>query len=156
MAFMPLRELSRPRQVAEWLEDWGRALPAPGSLILIGSGGLLWHAHEKGVETPLPENSMDVDPVTEDDDVARLGYDAMIGSEFELKRGWHVNLMPREVLRELPAGWEGRAGRRVYGRLTVVVPSPADLIAPKLRRGEPRDLKHAEWARRVGLLPGGV
>ena len=153
---MPRRELCRPRQIAEWLEEWGRLLPSPGSLILIGSGGLLWHAHERGIEEPLSENSMDVDPITEDDEVARLGYDAMIGSEFERQRGWHVNLMPREVLRELPGGWEARAGRRTYGRLSVVVPAAADLLAPKLRRGEPRDLRHAEWARRVGLLlPGG-
>lgn len=27
-----------------------------------------------------------------------------------------------------------------------------DLLAPKLRRGEPRDHKHAEWAREVGLV----
>ena len=37
----------------------------PGALILIGSGGLLWHASVEGIEEPLPENSMDVDPITE-------------------------------------------------------------------------------------------
>jgi len=94
---------------------------------------------------------MDVDPITEDEAVARLGYDAMIGSEFELKHGWHVNLMPREILNELPEGWETRVKRKSYGHLTVVVPSPKDLLAPKLRRGEPRDLKHAQWARTIGL-----
>lgn len=132
---MPRRELARPRQVVEWLEEWGRALSSDGSLVLIGSGGLLWHAHEKGIEIPLPERSMDVDPVTEDEAVARLGYDAQIGSEFELDHGWHVNLMPVEALRELPAGWEGRATRKAYGRLTVTVPAPEDLLAPKLRWG---------------------
>ncbi len=60
--------------------------------------------------------------------------------------------MPAAVLRELPAGWEARASRKTYGRLAVTVPAPADLLAPKLKRGEPRDLKHAEWARSVGLL----
>src|SRR5689334_7951043 len=144
---MPRRELRQPRQVAEWLEAWGRALRTPGTLILIGSGGLLWHAHALGKTTPLPDQSMDVDPVTEDEAVARLGYAAGIGSPFERRRGWHVNLMPREVLRELPAGWKRRASRRVYGRLTVVVPAPRDLIRPKIRRGEPRDLRHAAWAR---------
>lgn len=149
---MPRRELRDPRQVEEWLAAWGRALPSAGSLVLIGSGGLLWHARERGVDTPLPEQSMDVDPVTEDEAVARLGYDAMIGSEFELAHGWHVNLMPADVLRELPSGWEGRASRKVYGRLTVTVPAPVDLLAPKLRRDEPRDRKHAAWAKDVGLL----
>ena len=95
---------------------------------------------------------MDVDPVTEDEAVARLGYDAVIGSEFELKHGWHVNLMPVAALDGLPKGWETRANRKTYGRLTVVVPSAKDLLAPKLRRGEPRDLKHAEWASTVGLV----
>jgi hypothetical protein len=149
---MPRRELKHPRQVVEWLEEWGRVLQEPGSLILIGSGGLLWHASENAIEEPLPENSMDVDPITEDEAVARLGYDAMIGSEFELKHGWHVNLMPMAALNELPKEWEIRASRKTYGRLTVVVPSATDLLAPKLRRGEPRDLKHAQWARIVGLV----
>jgi hypothetical protein len=57
------------------------------------------------------------------------------------------------VLRELPGDWESRASRKTYGRLSVVVPAPRDLLAPKLKRAEPRDLKHAEWARRVGLIP---
>jgi len=69
---MPRRELKHPRQVVEWIEEWGRVLQEPGSLILIGSGGLLWHGFEKGIEEPLPENSMDVDPITEDEAVARL------------------------------------------------------------------------------------
>jgi hypothetical protein len=149
---MPRRELKHPRQVIEWLEEWGQVLEKPGSLILIGSGGLLWQAFEKGVAEPLPENSMDVDPVTEDEAVARLGYDAVIGSEFELKHGWHVNLMPVMALEGLPKGWETRAKQKAYGHLTVTVPSPNDLLAPKLRRGEPRDLKHAQWARTVGLI----
>ncbi|MCS7049533.1 MAG: hypothetical protein NZ483_09615 [Verrucomicrobiae bacterium] len=121
-------------------------------MILIGSGALLWHAAERGITTPLPENSMDVDPITDDEELARLAYDAMIGSEFELEHGWHVNLMPKAVLSELPTGWETRASKKTYCNLTVTVPSPQDLIAPKLRRGEPRDLKHADWARSVGLI----
>ena len=151
---MPRRELRDPEQVSAWLEAWGRVLPPAGALILIGSGGLLWHAFEQGVRVPLPENSMDVDLVTDDEHVARLAYDAMIGSEFEMEHGWHVNIMPDVVLRELPAGWDQRASHRTYGTLAVTVPSPADLLAPKLRRGEPRDHKHAEWAREIGIVSG--
>jgi len=149
---MPKRELNQPAQVEQWLRDWGSLLSAPGSLTLIGSAGLLWHAGQRGASTLLPENSMDADPVTDDEEVARLCYDAIIGSEFERERGWHVNLMPRAVLRELPQGWESRASRAVYGRLEVVVPSPADLLAPKLRRDEPRDRAHHAWALGAGLL----
>lgn len=151
---MPARQLQRPSQVTQWLEEWGAKLAAPASMILIGSGGLLWHAAARGLDVALPENSMDVDPVTEDDAVAELAYDALIGSEFERVHGWHVNLMPRDVLRELPEGWRERAAEARYGPLTVIVPAPADLIAPKLRRGEPRDQKHAEWARANKLLEG--
>ncbi len=148
---MPKRELREPRQVEEWLCAWGDAVKSPCSLILIGSAGLLWHAHQAGIPQPLPENSMDVDPVTEDEEVASLAYDAMIGSDFELEHGWHVNLMPAAVLRELPAGWEARTAEKLYSRLRVVVPSPEDLLAPKLRRGEPRDHAHAQWACRIGI-----
>lgn len=105
-------------------------------MTLIGSGGLLWHAAH-------------VDPVTRSDAVAVLGYEAMIGSEFEKEHGWHVNLMPSAVLREMDQGWESRAARKRYGLLEVVVPSIEDLLAPKLRRGEPRDIIHAEWARNL-------
>jgi hypothetical protein len=101
---------------------------------------------------PSPENSMDVDPITDSDEIARLCYDALIGSEFERSHGWHVNLMPESVLREFPADWQTHAARKTYGLLEVVVPAPADLIAPKLKRGEPRDHAHAAWAKRVGLL----
>ena len=60
--------------------------------------------------------------------------------------------MPDSVLRELPAGWETRATRKQIGKLNLLVPAPADLLAPKLKRNEPRDRAHAEWAKRVGLL----
>ena len=143
---MPRRELRYPRQVETWLEEWGTQLTESGSLVLIGSGGLLWHAAQRGLETPLPENSMDVDPVTQSDAVALLGYEAMIGSKFEKRHGWHVNLMPSAVLGEMPAGWEERASSKVYGHLEVVVPSVDDLLFPKLKRGEPRDKLHAAWA----------
>lgn len=146
---MPRRELRHPHQVEEWLQDWGRVLAEPGSLILVGSGGLLWHAAQRGLDAPLPENSMDVDPVTQSDAVALLGYEAMIGSEFEKRHGWHVNLMPTAVLREMEAGWETRASRKAYGLLQVVVPAIEDLLAPKLKRGEPRDKLHAAWAKQL-------
>ncbi|MCX8090014.1 MAG: hypothetical protein N3I86_03630 [Verrucomicrobiae bacterium] len=149
---MPRRELKYPAQIEAWLGEWSGRLTRPGRLTLIGSGALLWHAAQRGITDPLPENSVDVDPITDSDEIARLCYEAMIGSEFEQTHGWHVNLMPGTVLRELPAGWEQRAARKTYGCLEVVVPSPADLLAPKLKRGEPRDHAHAAWAKRVGLL----
>ena len=149
---MPRRELKFPSQILAWLKDWGDRLSAPGTMILIGSGGLLWHAAQMGKEVPLPENSMDVDPITEDEEVAALGYEAMIGSEFEKERGWHVNLMPRAALGGLPADWETRASRAAYGRLTVIVPAAADLLVPKLARGEARDLKHAQYAQELNMV----
>ena len=149
---MPRRELKEPQQVEAWLAELGGQLTHAGGLVLIGSGALLWHAAQRGIAEPLPENSMDVDPVTDSDEVAEHCYDAMIGSEFEQRHGWHVNLMPDAVLRELPAGWKERASAANYAQLTVTVPSPADLLAPKLRRNEPRDRAHADWARRVGLV----
>lgn len=144
---MPRRELKYPHQVEAWLEDWGRKLTEAGAMVLIGSGGLLWHAAQRGLQTPLPENSMDVDPVTESEAVALLGYEALIGSEFEKEHGWHVNLMPKAVLQEMSPGWEARCSRKTYGLLDVRVPAVDDLLAPKLKRGEPRDKLHAEWAR---------
>ena len=149
---MPRRELKDPQQVEAWLAELGGQLTQPGRLVLIGSGALLWHAAQRGITEPLPESSMDVDPVTDSDEVAERCYDAMIGSEFEQRHGWHVNLMPAAVLRELPAGWEARASVSTYAQLTVTVPSAVDLLAPKLRRNEPRDRAHEAWARRVGLL----
>ena len=152
---MPRRELKDPQQVETWLAELGAQLTQPGRLVLIGSGALLWHAAQRGITEPLPENSMDVDPVTDSDEVAARCYDAMIGSEFEQRHGWHVNLMPDAVLWELPAGWEARVSVATYAQLTATVPSPPDLLAPKLRRNEPRDRAHEAWARRVGLLPSG-
>jgi hypothetical protein len=149
---VPRRELSHPRQVEEWLIDWGSKITQPASLILIGSGGLLWHAFQRGVLEPLPENSMDVDPVTDSDEVARLCYDAIIGSDFERQHGWHVNLMPNSVLREFPTGWENRASKKEYGQLSVMVPTPEDLLVPKRKRNEPRDRSQEIWARRLNLL----
>ena len=149
---MPRRELKHPHQVEDWLVELSPQLTQPGRMILIGSGALLWHAFQRGITEPLSENSMDVDPITDSDEVARLCYDALIGSEFELQHGWHVNLMPELVLREFPADWEKRAASREYGRLTVVVPSVVDLLIPKRKRNEPRDREHAAWAERLGLL----
>jgi len=149
---VPRRELKHPQQVEDWLIEMSQRLSQSAGMILIGSGGLLWHAFQHGLTEPLPENSMDVDPITDSDEVARLCYEALIGSEFERDHGWHVNLMPATVLRELPAGWEGRASRKTYGPLTLTVPVPADLISPKRKRNEPRDQAHDAWARRLGLL----
>jgi len=148
---MPRRELKYPAQVEEWLVAWGRKLTKPGEMILIGSGGLLWHAAQKGIETPLPENSMDVDPITQDDEVAALGYEAHIGSSFEKENGWHVNLMPPRALEGLLPDWKNRATAKNYGLLTVIVPSVEDALVPKLKRGEPRDIAHSQWAKSLGL-----
>ena len=79
-----------------------------------------------------------MDPITDSDEVARLCYDALIGSEFERTHGWHVNLMPNTVLREFPADWRNRATTHNYSLLRVTVPAAADLLVPKLKRGEPR------------------
>ena len=95
---------------------------------------------------------MDVDPITDDECIATLGYEALVGSEFEEQHGWHVNLMPKSVLRELPDGWESRACEEAYGNLTVIVPSADDLLVPKLARGEPRDLKHVRYAQEMGMV----
>jgi hypothetical protein len=149
---MPRRELKNGKQVANWLTELGAHLQSPGNLTLIGSAALLWHAYSRGVTAELPEASMDVDPVTDSDEVALLCYQALIGSEFERTHGWHVNLMPETVLLELPAGWQQRATQKPIGKLQLTVPAPADLLAPKLKRNEPRDRSHADWARRVGLL----
>jgi ABC-type Fe3+ transport system substrate-binding protein len=149
---MPRRELKSGKQVADWLAEIGSQLKKPGNMTLIGSAALLWHAHEKGLVTELPESSMDVDPVTDSDEVAKLCYEALIGSEFERVHGWHVNLMPNTVLLELPSGWQERAAKKQIGKLELAVPAPADLLAPKLKRNQPRDQVHAEWAKRIGLL----
>ena len=149
---MPRRELKFPGQVEQWLVQLDAALSVPGKMILIGSGALLWHAAQRGITEGLPENSMDVDPITDSPEIARLCYDAIIGSEFERIHGWHVNLMPNSVMREFPGDWAVRATRKTYQRLSVEVPSPGDLLIPKLKRGEPRDQTQAAWAKQIGLL----
>ena len=149
---MPRRELSNGSQVENWLVELGQQISGPAEMILIGSGALLWHAAQRHITEPLPEKSMDVDPITDSEEVARSCYEAIIGSDFERSHGWHVNLMPDFVLREFPADWRTRSSSKLYGSLTVVVPAPADLIVPKLKRNEPRDRAHVEWARRVGIL----
>ena len=148
---MPRRELKYPAQVEEWLVAWGQELNKPGEMILIGSGGLLWHAAQKGIEMPLSENSMDVDPITQSDEVAALGYEAHIGSPFEQENGWHVNLMSPLALEGLPVDWKNRAVRKSYGLLSVIVPAVVDILVPKLKRGDPRDVSHSQWAKSVGL-----
>jgi hypothetical protein len=149
---MPRRELISAKQVADWLTEVGSQLKTPGDMTLIGSAALLWHAQDRGLTAELPEASMDVDPVTDSDEVAMHCYEALIGSEFERTHGWHVNLMPESVLHELPAGWQARATQKQIGKLQLRVPAPADLLAPKLKRNEPRDRAHADWAKRIGLL----
>jgi hypothetical protein len=148
---MPRRELRHPHQVIAWLSTWGEKLSEAGSMTLIGSAALLWHVARIGRDDPLPENSMDADPVTDSDAVAELAYDALIGSEFEAEHGWHVNLMPSSVLQHLPDGWQERVHQATYCKLTVRVPSVPDLLAPKLARNEPRDRAHAAFMTELGL-----
>jgi hypothetical protein len=150
---MPKRELRHPHQVEQWLHNWSQKLTRPASLILIGSAALLWHAYQKGITAPLPENSMDADPITHDEELLTLCYDAIIGSPFELEHGWHINLMPREALDHLPADWPARASHKQYGLLALTVPAPEDLLVPKLKRAEPRDLAHHRWAQQHHLIP---
>ena len=149
---MPRRELSHPHQVTAWLEEWGRALNEPGEMTLIGSAALLWHAAQRGLDTPLPENSMDADPITDSEAIAELAWDAVIGSDFEKEHGWHVNLMMPAVLANFPEGWEARCQRAAYGNLHLVVPAVADLLAAKAKRSDPRDIAHARWAVDLGLV----
>jgi hypothetical protein len=149
---VPRRELRHPQQVENWLIEVGKQITRPGKMILIGSGALLWHAAQRGISEPLPENSMDVDPITDSDEIARICYEALIGSEFEQKHGWHVNLMPDSVTQEFPADWESRASKKQYHFLALVVPAAQDLLKPKNKRNEPRDRAHAAWAKQVGLV----
>jgi len=149
---MPRRELKFPQQVEDWLQELSGQIKAPASMTLIGSGALLWHAAQRGRNDPLPENSMDVDPITDSDEVALACYAAVIGSDFERTHGWHVNLMPDWVLKEFPTGWPDRASTKQYGRLAVTVPSPEDVLVPKRKRNEPRDRAHETWARALGLI----
>ena len=149
---MPRRELKHPKQVEDWLVETGKQLTQPGKMILIGSGALLWHAAQRGISEPLSENSMDVDPITDSDEIARLCYEALIGSEFEKNHGWHVNLMPDSVLKEFSKDWGSRATKKSYNFLEVMVPAPKDILTPKIKRNEPRDRAHAVWAKEVGLI----
>jgi ABC-type Fe3+ transport system substrate-binding protein len=59
---MPRRELKHPSQVEDWLLELSSKLTQAAEMVLIGSGALLWHAYQKGITEPLPENSMDVPP----------------------------------------------------------------------------------------------
>jgi len=149
---MPRRELKFPQQVEDWLQELSGQITASAAMTLIGSGALLWHAAHRGRNDPLPENSMDVDPITDSDEVALACYAAVIGSDFERTHGWHVNLMPDWVLKEFPTDWPSRATTKQYGRLAVTVPSPEDLLVPKRKRNEPRDRAHETWARALGLI----
>lgn len=81
--------------MADWLAELGATLQASGNMTLIGSAALLWQAQDRGLASELPEASMDVDPVTDSEEVAMRCYEALIGSEFERIHGWHVNLMPK-------------------------------------------------------------
>ena len=94
---------------------------------------------------------MDIDPLTDSDEVARICYEGLIGSEFEREHGFHINLMPEAVLNEFPRDWQQRAVTKQIGLLKLTVPAPDDLLAPKLKRRDPRDIKHWEWAKEIGL-----
>ena len=97
---------------------------------------------------------MDVDPITSDEALAVLCYDAIIGSDFEKAHGWHVNLMPDMALDHFAKGWRDRSHTATYGQLRVIVPAIHDLFVPKLKRGEPRDRRQYEYAKNLGLIDG--
>ena len=145
------KELDHPAQIREWLEGWSSLITEPAMMVLIGSGAILLHAHLRGSNEPLHSKSHDVDSVTDSEKVAELCYEAIVGSDFEFKHGWHVNIMPNQVLDTLPAGWESRAQKVAFGNLCVVLPSMNDLLKPKLARGEPRDFEHARYALGLNL-----
>ena len=73
---------------------------------------------------------MDVDPLTDSDEIARHYYEVHIGTPIEEKHGWHVNLMANAVLKEFPDDWETRAVTKQIGLLEAVSPCPVDLLAP--------------------------
>jgi len=148
---MPRRELKNGKQVHDWVSAVAQRISQPANLTLIGSAALLWHAHERRIVTELPEASMDIDPLTDSDEVARICYEGLIGSEFEREHGFHINLMPDAVLNEFPRDWQQRAVTKQIGLLKLTVPAPDDLLAPKLKRRDPRDIKHWEWAKEIGL-----
>jgi hypothetical protein len=75
---MPRREPGFPRQVEDWLVQLSQRVTQPAQMILIGSGALLWHAFQRNITESLPDNSMDVDPIIDSDEVARLCYEALI------------------------------------------------------------------------------
>jgi hypothetical protein len=93
-----------------------------------------------------------VDPITQSDEVAELCYDSQISSSFEMEHGWHINLMPNGALDGLPQDWRKRSAKKHYDLLRVEVPAPEDLLVPKIKRGEPRDLAHVQWTRYTGLV----
>jgi hypothetical protein len=132
--------------VENWLISVNASLKRPGALTLIGSGGLLWHAFQQGLRVELPDKGMDVDPITDSEEIVWLCHDAHIGSESEKARGFHVHLMPRKALEGLPLDWGSRASTKIYGLLTVQVPAADDLLVAKIGRGDRRDIEQAQWA----------
>jgi hypothetical protein len=72
---MPGRELRNGQQVHDWIREVAARLTMPGNLILIGSAALFWHAHDRGITTELPEASMDIDLMTDSDEIARICYE---------------------------------------------------------------------------------
>ena len=68
--------------MADWLAELGASLKAAGNLTLIGSAALLRHAHDRGIIGDFPEASMDVDAVTDSDELAMHFYEALIGGEY--------------------------------------------------------------------------
>jgi hypothetical protein len=143
---VPIAELKNGRQVEDWLISVNTSLRTPGSLILIGSGGLLWHVFQKGLTVELPTEGMNVDPITDSEEIAWLCHEAHLGSESEKVMGFHVHLRPRKALEGLALDWESRASAKSYGLLTVRVPAPDDLLVAKIGRGQKRDIAQAGWA----------
>jgi len=90
---MPRRELKYPHQVEEWLMEMGRQVTQPGQMILIGSGGLLWHAAQRGIEEPLPETQHGCGPDSPTQMKSRaFAIKRLLGVNSSKLMGWHVKL----------------------------------------------------------------
>lgn len=89
---------------------------------------------------------MDVYPDTQSHAVALLGHEAMIGSEFEKRHGWPINLMPSAVLSKMPADWMQRASRKQFGLLEGAGSLDGRSAGAQV---EARDNLHAEWAKKL-------
>ena len=129
---MPRRELRYGKQVSDWLEDLGKSLRTSGNMLLIGSAGLLWHAHARGAwgQDRLPRTpgtsrnreaatgraGFDLPDLLDDEaDRERRPHDAVGAGPLPARRSGvevHPNVEgPARVRRRQPSELEDGAGR---------------------------------------------